>query len=355
MSKRKLSAGYNLALKFPHLAQEWHPTRNGTLKPADLLPHSNKKVWWICEKGHEWKAEIKNRTKGFGCPYCAGQRALPANNLAVKFSDLAKQWHPTRNGELTPWSVTPKSNKIGWWRCQKGHEWKSSVHNRASGTACPYCAGKRVCDDNNLAVKRPELAKQWHPTKNGDLRPDLIVPGSSKKVWWLCEKGHEWEAVASRRSTGVGCPYCAGKKVTEDYNLAVKFPELTKEWHPTKNRDLKPSDVLPGSDKKVWWICAKGHEWETPVGYRTSGSGCPNCSGTRVTTLNNLAVTFPMIARQWHPDKNGPLTPDQVKAGSDKKVWWTCPKGHEWERRVMQQVRSGTCPICASVSRKRIR
>ena len=61
---------------------------------------------------------------------------------------------------------------------------------------------------------------------------------------------------------GTGCPYCAGKKPSKEYNLAIKHSILIKEWHPIKNEKLTPYDVTPGSGRKVWWICEKGHEWQ---------------------------------------------------------------------------------------------
>lgn len=59
-----------------------------------------------------------------------------------------------------------------------------------------------------MAVQNPDLAKEWHPSKNGLLIPNQVTPGSGKKVWWLCERGHEWEARVTDRSNGTGCPYC---------------------------------------------------------------------------------------------------------------------------------------------------
>jgi hypothetical protein len=111
--------------------------------------------------------------------------------------------------------------------------------------------------DRNLG-----LVNEWHPTRNGDLTPEQVTSGSGKKVWWKCSRGHEWETILSNRTNGSGCPYCSGKKASEDYNLAVKHPELAKEWHPTRNGDLTPAQVTPGSSMKVWWRCSRGHEWE---------------------------------------------------------------------------------------------
>ena len=131
----------------------------------------------------------------------------------------------------------------------------------------------------SLLDRNPELSEEGHPTRNGDLTPDQVTSESRMKVWWKCSQGHEWEAIIDNRTIGHGCPLCTGKKASEDYNLAFKNPELTGEWHLTKNMDLKPSKVTPGSYRKVWWRCTRGHEWGPSPSYRTRGTGCPYCSG----------------------------------------------------------------------------
>ena len=207
-----------------------------------------------------------------------------------------------------------------------------------------------------LSVTHSKLVEEWHPTKNGGLTPDQVVAGTEKKVWWKCPEGpdHEWEAtVASRARLGSGCPYCSGRKPSVTNRLDVFYPGLAKEWHPTKNGDLTPDQVVAGSNKKVWWECSQNtdHEWEAPVARRTRrGSGCPYCSGRKASGTNSLAALFPGIAAQWHPTKNGDLTPEQVKGGSHQKVWWQCPKtpDHEWEETVKNRTRAGHgCPYCS--------
>lgn len=175
---------------------------------------SNKTVWWICSKGHEWKAPITHRVRGNGCPICANQQILPGyNDLLSLNSELAKQWHPTKNGTLTPAMVTLKTNKKVWWICEKGHEWQTFVSSRANGRGCPICSNKKILPGfNDLKTINPKLAKEWHPTKNGALQPSMVAPKSSKKVWWICSKGHEWEAKINDRSHGTGCPICRKEK-----------------------------------------------------------------------------------------------------------------------------------------------
>jgi hypothetical protein len=163
--------------------------------------------------GHEWEAPVRNRSRGYGCPYCAGRAVGSDNCLEAINPKLTKQWHPEKNGSLTPKSVAPNSDKNAWWFCHKGHEWQATISNRNRGRGCPYCAGRAVCEDNSLETLNPSLATEWHPIKNENLTPSGVTPGSSRKVWWRCEKGHEWEAIIGSRSKGYGrCPYCSGRK-----------------------------------------------------------------------------------------------------------------------------------------------
>jgi len=271
----------SLAIKNNLLSKEWHPTKNGSLTPKDVTPNSGKKIWWLCKKGHEWLAVIGSRNSGIGCPFCSGRVASKENCLEIANPNLAKEWHPTRNGKITPLDVTPNANKKAWWICKKGHEWKANINNRGNGTGCPYCANKLASSENNLAVTNPELVKEWHPKKNGKITPNDVTPRSHKKVWWLCKKGHTWQAAINKRSIGRGCHYCTNQLACKDNCLATTNPPLAKEWHPTKNDNLSPKHVLAGSHKKVWWICKNGHEWQASIGKRNIGRGCPFCSGKR--------------------------------------------------------------------------
>ncbi len=154
--------------------------------------------------------------------------AKSKQSLSISHPDLAAQWHPTKNGDLTPDTVG-SANKV-WWTCPEApdHEWEAVLKSRTSGSGCPFCAGKRVSVTNSLATLQPELAAQWHPTKNGDLTPDMVVAGSEKKVWWKCPEGpdHEWEAILSSRTSGRGCPFCTGKRVSVTNSLATQYPDL---------------------------------------------------------------------------------------------------------------------------------
>jgi uncharacterized Zn-finger protein len=344
----KLSKINNLEFKCPDIARQWHPSKNGTLTPGIVTPFSNRKAWWRCEKGHEWLAIINNRTKGRGCPYCSGNKVSSENNLLAVNPELAKQWHATKNGNLKPNQVTPFSPKKVWWRCEKGHEWQAKIGNRSNGKGCPYCSGRYAAEDYNFQYVNPGLSKQWHPTKNGNLKPNQVTPFSSKEVWWRCEKGHEWQStVKSRSKSGNECPFCSKRKASKEYNLGLVYPELAKTWHPTKNGKLTPRDVLPMSEKQVYWMCERGHVWKAMIINRSRGTGCPYCSGRRATQEYNLAVVKPALINEWHPTLNGKLTPWDVTPMSERRVWWKCKKGHEWQTMVANRNGGCGCPFCS--------
>ncbi len=359
----KLIPGKNdLTTINPILAAQWDFESNMELKPTMVSAGSSKKVGWICEKGHRWSATIASRNAGAGCPDCAREvgtiklrnRLLQkSGSLADKNPGLATEWHPTKNGALFPTMVTPNTHDEVWWLGKCGHEWKTSVKMRNIGHGCPYCCGRKVLSGfNDLATVNPDLAAEWHPDKNGELQPTDITIGSPVKVWWKCRKGHEWPAQIKSRSKGNGCPICSGKAVLSGVNdLATRFPQLASEWHPIKNSNVTPNSISPGSHTKVWWLCANGHEWPASPNHRTSKTrNCPYCcSNPRVLPgVNDLASKYPNLAKEWHPIKNGSLTPDSVTANSSKRVWWRCSKGHEWPCAVNHRANGSQCPICSS-------
>ena len=207
-----------------------------------------------------------------------------------------------------------------------------------------------------LATEYPEIAKEWHPTKNGDVTPNDVTPKSGKKVWWLGSCGHEWDAVVNHRTNGQNCPICSNHRLLPGFNdLATKFPSLVKEWHPTKNGFLKPSDVFPKSTKKVWWLGKCGHEWQATISGRTAnGNGCPICGGKQIVSgINDLLTANPSLAKEWDYEKNIGLLPTTISPNTHKKVWWICSKcGNNWFADIHHRNAGVGCPICANEKRQ---
>src|SRR5690606_10538448 len=133
-------------------------------------------------------------------------------------------------GSLTPFDVLAGSNRKVWWKCPVAddHEWKVSPNQRTGvGSSCHCCRGVKVVPSNCLATVRPDLATQWHPTKNGGLTPNDVLAGTSRMVWWKCPvpDDHEWESTISNRIwCDTGCPCCKGKKVVPSNCLETVYP-----------------------------------------------------------------------------------------------------------------------------------
>lgn len=274
----------SLQTLYPHIAAEWHPTKNGKVVPSAIAPKANTKFWWKCSTcGYEWQSTPSHRSsRGDGCPFCSGKVVISGvNDLETLCPHIASEWNTEKNHPLSPSQVAKHSNKRVWWRCHLGHEWVTGISDRViDQTQCPYCQNKKVLAGfNDLATTHPALAKEWNHERNA-LLPTEVTSGSKQKVWWKCQHGHEWESVIYSRKRG-GCPYCSGKKVSVGFNdLAFKNPSLAKEWHPTKNGDLTPTDVTLYCNKYAWWLCSKcGHEWSASINSRGYGTGCPVCAG----------------------------------------------------------------------------
>lgn len=265
-------------------------------------------------------------------------------------AQLIAQLHPDRNDGLDVAALTAGSGRRVWWRCTHGHEWQAPVDRRTAGSGCPYCAGSRPTPETCLATVAPEIAAEWHPSRNGVRTPQQTMPGSDRPVWWRCRQGHEWRTSPRARIAGAsGCPYCSGKRVLPERSLLARCPGLAAELHPTRNGTLTAADISSGSSRRVWWRCAKGHIWQATVKTRAQmKSRCPRCasSGQRGVLL---ADARPELLAEWHDLLNGGPG-DGVVAGSHKRYWWRCRADptHLWRAQVKNRVRAGSgCPYCA--------
>lgn len=368
------SDSHNFGQLFPDLAGEWDWERNTTV-PEDHAPRTRTRVHWACPVApdHRWLAAIVNRVNGRGCPFCSGRRPSSTHNLALGYPAVAEQWDHEKN-DGGPTDVTHGSETKVWWRCDQGpdHHWQQSPNARTANwkpgrSGCPFCRGLHPSVTNRLDIIFPEIAAQWHPTKNGGLLPEQVVSKSSRKVWWRCSAGpdHEWQTtVALRTSQGTGCPYCAGQAVSVTNSLAALYPDIAAEWVEAVGRygGKTPAQVTASSGVKVRWRCRVdgAHTWLAQVHSRTaSGQGCPACSGRIATSVNNLLVKNSVVAGQWVRAvevRHQWRTPSDVPVSSNIKVVWRCPvdPDHTWVASVNARTKRNPtgCPHCAALSRR---
>lgn len=205
------------------------------------------------------------------------------NDLATMFPEIAFEWHPTFNGELTPKNFSQGTEHQAHWlgkRCR--HEWVARIKDRVKGSGCPVCSGKKVLIGfNDLTTIVPDIASEWHSTLNGELTPQDFTQGTNAYAYWMgkhCE--HSWKSRISRRVRGDGCPVCSGQQVLCGFNdLDTIAFDVASEWHPILNGELTPKEFTGGSDHKAHWLCKVcTHTWSSQIKNRVKkSSGCPNC------------------------------------------------------------------------------
>lgn len=203
---------------------------------------------------------------------------------------------------------------------------------------------------NDLETLHPKVAQRWHPTLNAPLTPSDVSAGTNRKVWWLCTEGHSYQSSVYVQTTS-GCSICAGKEVLEGFNdFASVCPDLLDEWDYERNQK-SPKEIYAGSTTLVNWVCKTDsrHKWEARVFSRRNGRGCPVCNNRLVIEgVNDLATTHPDIAVEWDEERNSPLRVNEIVAGSNKVVWWICPKGHHYQMKPNFRTgqRNGQCAVC---------
>ena len=284
----------------------------------------------VCQQDHDHAPEIPPNTAAILPPAIQAIPLLPVakkqrviKNRKTPRSDalmlvMMIYWHPTKNVGVDPRFVSDYDSSI-WWRCvcksskclkscKHVHECQASINHRFTKDGvvvrgCPWCSanGGFSCPCQSLAVRRPDLALQWHPTLNGDLLPSQVSVNSHKKVFWIClvedrnqlnsrcapgcTEEHFYEARIEDRSGGKGCPLCRGNHLfCPCRSLAARFPDLVEnEWDLELNT-LSPTDVSSSSNKMARWICPKcEHPYPARIHNRTSSNptACPKCQDNK--------------------------------------------------------------------------
>ena len=218
-SNRQLCHHNNLKVLYPEICQEWDYDKNKK-NPEDYSPHSGEKVWWICKKNpcdcHKWQTIINQRTSlNSGCPYCCNRKICSHNNLKILYPEICEEWDYDKN-KKNPEDYSPHSGEKIWRICKKNpcrcHNWQATIDHMTEKNlrGCPYCSNRQLCPHNNLKVSYPEICQEWDYDKNKK-NPEEYSPHSNVKVWWICTKFHNWNAIICSRTRKYprGCPSCS--------------------------------------------------------------------------------------------------------------------------------------------------
>lgn len=342
---KKALEGYNdLKTLYPLIAKEWHPTKNGDLKPENVTFGSNTKVWWLGKCGHEYEQKICYRTNSNGgCPYCSRQKFMKGvNDLATTNPELLDIWDYEKNTILPSETSVGKHNKL-WWKCKYGHSFQDYASNLREDKVhrCPVCTKEHRSSFPEQAVFY-YIKKYFPDSKNGERKAiddelDIYIPHIKTAVEY---DGYRWHRENNYEIIkNLKC-------ITKDIRL-IRIREKGLSYYDTCEC------IMLKSNKEYALECAI-----KDLIKRLVNENCKidiNIKRDRTEILSSYAATikekslgseYPHIAAEWHPTKNREITPEMIKPKSNKKMWWLCPKGHEYCMRVADKVRGKGCPFC---------
>lgn len=305
---------------------------------------------------------------------------MPAKYLKEHRPDIVERWNGFRNGAFTPEIANITGKEVVWWICPEGHEEEYGISRMVvnDGNLCSVCkdlhsgnlSARRLkklqetlalkepyrpgivsketweyiyCPNasESIAVMNPYVAERWHPTLNGPRTPENHSALAHTWVWLVCDNGHEklFELNGNKQTLDdcVGC----------QKSVMALSPELVKESWDFEKNTVSPWNLSNANkDVPVWWKCSEGHSHQSTVTRRRLVKNfCQKCFTNRE---DNLIVSDPHIAAQWHPVKNGESKPEDFTRGSEVKVWWMCQDcQHEWQANIKNRTINGTrCAQC---------
>lgn len=302
------------------------------------------------------------------------RKPKPGKSLGDLSPHLVAELHPTCNGGVTAFDVSPGSKMKLWWVCETHGDFEQAPAKRSNGQGCTPCGllrgdelKRRPKPGRSLGELYPHLVAELHPSLNGDVDICGIKPGSARRLWWVCEAHGRFEQIVALRSQGMGCPVCgrlssaaSRRRPKPGESLGDAHPHLVAEFHPTLNGDTTIFDVKPSSRSKLWWTCDVHDAFEQAPEKRSVGQGCPLCGNLAVAASNrqpkpgeSLGDLFPHLVTEFHPTLNNGLTIFDMKPGSNDQMWWVCEAHGEYQLSPGNRTAFGTgcdgCKVTAAV------
>ena len=341
-ASKKFLKGFNdLETHNPKVAKEWHPTKNGDLKPDQVYPFSNRKVLWKCDHGHEWEATINSRQQN-GCPECYKAQRISLREKTVFF--YIHKYFPSSICNYRFVKDSRYEIDIYIPEVQLGIEYDGVFYHEDAERDLRKNDKANYQGISLIRIREPELpilspknTTQYIQLKN---LSDSDLENAIKKVLRI---------ISRKLNQTLDFHVCIKEDTTEIYELAqlsridltfaVARPDPIPYWNQELNGIVTPEDVHANSTRKFWFNCDRGHTYQSRLNNVFNNKRCPYCYGNHsiLPGENDLQTVRPLVALQWHPIKNGTLTPSMVRAFSHKPVWWKCRHGKEWrseERRV---------------------
>jgi len=292
-------------------------------------------------------------------------------NISITHPEIAKQWHPTKNGDLRVENFTYGSGKKVWWKCDREdcHEWECIVQNRTKGNGCPFCANQKICKQeecNSCKIKTfaSSNKSQYWSDKNPVKSYEVFISAKLKYLFNCDKCNHEFSASLNNISTGYWCPYCVNLKLCEDncsfcINNSFASSDKAQYWIYDKNEGVIPRDIQKYTEKEYWFNCNKcNHNFKKRIDLITRCNGwCPYCCHQKICMNEcdycyNMSFASNKKSLYWS-DKNK-ITPREVFKSSAVRHIFICNDGHEFKQRLDSINQGVWCPYCVNKTEQKL-
>lgn len=210
------------------------------------------------------------------------------------------------------------------------------------------------------------FVKWWAHDLNLQKDWDTATVNARRVVWWRCpDCGHEFEAKVLEMAGGYShCRPCDERRTAQRREqeavwaktMVSEIPELLAMWDDDADPSTTPVYVDGYKFGQYQFRCPIGHR-RTDEPYQVLLRPCPRCMANETRNLNQelrdhgetVSSIDPEMRAQWHPERNGKLTPEKVGPGSRREIWWRDPVcGHEWIQSPRERDKRYRflCPAC---------
>ena len=335
-----------------HLLDEWDYDKN-IIKPFEITSHTNKKVFWKCQFEHSWSMSPKERIKGCNCPYCANKRVLKGfndfetwckNNNRI---DLLNEWDCTKNKYKPSEIIGGYGEKI-YWICEHGHSFRKTINERKNGYNCPQCSLYTNISFNEKAVayyvgKHFKIVENFKSEWLGQMSIDIFIPKLNTGIEYDGQKFH------NNKKDEIKNKICTENNITL---FRIREPKCEK-----LNDNNSINIILNSLNKKDLEYAIKriiAQLGITSADVDIKRDTIDILSKVKKHNLKNSLYTYCIknnlhhILNEWDKEKNKDITPKNITAKSEHKVYWICPNGHSYIASIHNRTKeNGTnCPHC---------
>lgn len=280
---------------------------------AERYDRNNTRMDCVCNEGHEIKMDWASFQDGIRCIECSRTKSGKTRKLNTSlkakatFEGAGYQLLDEYTDSHTPMKFI----------CPSGHQSQMSWTNFDTGYRCTYCS------KTNAPVDPDEVKKAFEA--EGYQLLDTYT-NSKKRLRFICPQGHKYSMAWGNFKSGNRCAICSGKVLTRK-DVRDAFSKMGYTLLSQYRND---------NTEKLNFICDQGHEHKITWQDFNSGCRCVFCSNRAPVDLELVEQTF--LAAGY--------TPLAKYQGSDIKIPYICPEGHQ-DSMIWHSFKSGNrCPRC---------